>query len=602
MSMRKKVAADENLIKQTLHLYWQELRKHKPMLIAGLVLLPFAIFFSHYANSWIIAQVINDLTTKTIAQSDLWSHFAPWIAAYIGSYLLGELILWRIGLIVIWRLESKMVYGLNRRSFEALSSQSLDFHSNRFGGSLVSQVNKFSNAYVILSSMATFSLIPLLSSFVFTFAILGPQLPLFTLGLALLSALFMTIAALSFRPIRKLNAVEAESQTRLSGQLADSITNIMAVKSHGSESFEQGRYDELNKTSYKASVAVMRSIMRRDIAFGAVITVISSFALITLIGGQGWFGVPLGTLILATTFSGQVLGQLWGFNNILRSTSRAFGDAQEMTKNLGAAHSVTDVATAPALKATNGALRFQDVTFRHGDSKSDEPALFEDFNLAIKPGEHIGLVGQSGSGKTTLTRLLLRFADIESGAITIDGQNIAEVSQQSLRSSIAYVPQEPLLFHRSLIDNIRYGKPDASDKEVEKAAKQANALEFIKKLPDGFDTMVGERGIKLSGGQRQRIAIARAILRDAPILLLDEATSALDSESEALIQDALTKLMKGRTSIVIAHRLSTIAALDKIVVLKEGAIVEQGSHKQLLESKGAYAKLWNHQSGGFIES
>jgi ATP-binding cassette subfamily B protein len=211
------------------------------------------------------------------------------------------------------------------------------------------------------------------------------------------------------------------------------------------------------------------------------------------------------------------------------------------------------------------------------------------------------VVGHSGSGKTTLTRLLLRFSDIESGAIMIDGQDIGNVTQKSLRESIAYVPQEPMLFHRSLRENIAYGKPNATMKEITAAAEKANALEFIKKLPDGFETTVGERGVKLSGGQRQRIAIARAILKDAPILVLDEATSALDSDSEKLIQDALSKLMKGRTSIVVAHRLSTIAKLDRIIVLEDGQIAEQGSHDELLKQKGTYAKLWAHQSGGFIE-
>jgi ATP-binding cassette subfamily B protein len=221
--------------------------------------------------------------------------------------------------------------------------------------------------------------------------------------------------------------------------------------------------------------------------------------------------------------------------------------------------------------------------------------------LHIKPGERIGLAGHSGGGKTTLTKLILRFADVTKGAIAIDGQNIADVSQDSLRSAIAYVPQEPYLFHRSLRENIAYARPDATDDEVMLAVKRANAYEFIKNLPDGLDTIVGERGVKLSGGQRQRIAIARAILKDAPILILDEATSALDSESEKLIQNALTKLMKGRTSIVVAHRLSTIAQLDRIIVLENGSIAEQGSHSELLQHKGIYATLWAHQSGGFIE-
>ena len=240
------------------------------------------------------------------------------------------------------------------------------------------------------------------------------------------------------------------------------------------------------------------------------------------------------------------------------------------------------------------------VTFTHDEGQGD--TLFHDFSLNIKPGEKIGLVGASGSGKTTLTKLLLRFADIDSGKITIDGQDISEVTQASLRAKIAYVPQEPLLFHRSVRENIAYGRPDATDAEIEEAAKKAGAYDFIVGLKDGFDTMVGERGIKLSGGQRQRVAIARAILKDAPILVLDEATSALDSESEALIQKSLETLMENRTSIVIAHRLSTIAKLDRIIVLKNGKIVEDGSHDELINKKrGVYAKLWARQSGGFIE-
>ena len=228
--------------------------------------------------------------------------------------------------------------------------------------------------------------------------------------------------------------------------------------------------------------------------------------------------------------------------------------------------------------------------------------IFEDFSLHINPGERIGLVGSSGSGKTTLTKLLLRFADVSAGDITIDNQSISNITQSSLRDSVAYVPQETTLFHRSIAENIAYGKEDATIEQIKKAAKLANAHEFIMSMPEGYDTPAGERGVKLSGGQRQRIAIARAILKDAPILVMDEATSALDSESETLIQEAMQELMKGRTTLVIAHRLSTIAALDRIVVLKNGKIVEQGTHEKLLKNSGEYSKLWNKQSGAFVES
>ena len=294
----------------------------------------------------------------------------------------------------------------------------------------------------------------------------------------------------------------------------------------------------------------------------------------------------------------QIVGELWNVNNIFKGINRVFGDAYEMTEILDMKDAVVDLPGAKPLTINRGEINFEGVSFKHHDAKE---SIFENFNLDIKPGERIGLVGISGSGKTTLTKLLLRFADVQDGQITIDGQDIKNIQQVSLREAIAYVPQETSLFHRSIAENIAYAKPDATQKEIERAAKLANAHEFIKSLPDGYDTLVGERGIKLSGGQRQRIAIARAILKDAPILVLDEATSALDSESEALIQDALVKLMKGRTSIVVAHRLSTIASLDRIIVLENGKIVEQGSHAELLKKQGEYNKLWSRQSGAFLD-
>ena len=589
-----------NYPKQSLQLYWQEVRRHKRLFIPLVISLPAALFFNNYASAWIISQVINKLTSQTFSADELWPTFGPWVLAFISVVVIGELILWRLSMFLIWKLETRVVYALNRTSFDTLASQSMDFHNNRFGGSLVSQVNKFSSAYVRLMDIFIFNILPLISAFVFTFTILGPQMPLFTLGLAVLAAIFMLIATFSFRSIRHLNVIETETQNKLSGQLADSITNIMAIKSHGSEKYEKGRYGTLNKQAQRASLNVMNSIMKRDISFSAVIVVMSSLSFIFLVGGQAWFGIQIGTLVLALTYSGNVLSQLWNFNTILRGTNRAFGDAQEMTKVLGESRSVADLTDAPDLEIEKGGITFIDVRFHHADAPMDDP-LFNNFNLHISPGERVGLVGQSGSGKTTLTKLLLRFADINSGSIAIDGQDISQITQHSLRTAIAYVPQEPMLFHRSLRDNIAYGKPDASDREIRRAAKQANALEFIEKLPNGLDTTVGERGVKLSGGQRQRIAIARAILKDAPLLVLDEATSALDSESEKLIQNALETLMKGRTSIVIAHRLSTIAKLDRIVVLNHGAVEEQGTHDELLTQKGTYSSLWSHQSGGFIE-
>ncbi len=272
-----------------------------------------------------------------------------------------------------------------------------------------------------------------------------------------------------------------------------------------------------------------------------------------------------------------------------------------MTELLEQPPDIQDPLNPKAVLLTKGEVRFNNTSFHYEDSAASQEILFENFNLHVKPGEKIGLVGPSGGGKTTITRLVLRFLDIQEGSITVDGHDIRTIRQQDLRRAIGYVAQEPLLFHRSIKENIAYGNPRANDNDIVAVAKKSFAHEFIKKLPDGYDTLVGERGVKLSGGQRQRIAIARAMLKNAPILVLDEATSALDSESERAIQQALWELMKDKTAIVIAHRLSTIQKMDRIVVLDDGQIVEEGKHQDLLKYNGLYAKLWQHQSGGFLE-
>jgi ATP-binding cassette subfamily B protein len=289
--------------------------------------------------------------------------------------------------------------------------------------------------------------------------------------------------------------------------------------------------------------------------------------------------------------------KLWNAGKNIRAVYESISDANEMTALLIQPRSIVDKEGAGALDVKNGEIVFENMSFKYGQRE-----IMKDFNLSIKAGERVAFVGPSGGGKSTILKLLFRFYDLSGGKITIDGQNIAEVTQDSLRQSLSLVPQDPILFHRPLIENIRYARQDATDEEVIRASKLAHAHEFIEKSQHGYQTMVGERGIKLSGGERQRIAIARAILKDAPILILDEATSSLDSESEMLIQDALNTLMKGRTTIVVAHRLSTIMAMDRIVVIKDGTIVEEGKHDELLKAEqGMYQKLWEIQAGGFVK-
>lgn len=597
MARKKKESVEIGL---TLRLFWGTIRNHKKYFIPAMILQPLAIFSTGYAGLYIISLVVNRLTTENIPADQLFTTFLPYIIVFVAIVGVGELILWRLVMFLQWTMNDKVIYELNRKVFDTLAEQSMEFHTNRFGGSLVSQSNKFTGAFARLADLYLFNIAPMIYSFVFTFVILAPILPWFALALAAFAVIFMSIAWLSFRSIRELNVVEAETHNKVSGQIADSITNIMAVKSFSREKHEKKRFEKFASDAREAGFKIRTAVIIRDFWFGLIITCIMTAAFVTLIFGNVWFGVAIGTLMLAVSYSMQILGNLWGFNGMLRQLNRIFGDAREMSLILNTRQTVADATDAKKLKASAGKIALNDVTFRHADAKKDD-TIFKHFNLVINSGERVGLVGHSGSGKTTLTKLILRFADIQEGEVLIDGQSISAVTQESLREAVAYVPQEPMLFHRSLRENIMYGKPDATEEEVVQAARRANALEFIEKLPERFDTLVGERGVKLSGGQRQRIAIARAILKDAPVLILDEATSALDSESEKLIQEALAELMKGRTSIVIAHRLSTISKLDRIIVMENGKIIEDGNHETLLEAKGQYARLWAHQSGGFIE-
>ncbi len=310
--------------------------------------------------------------------------------------------------------------------------------------------------------------------------------------------------------------------------------------------------------------------------------------------------ITIGVIILMQMYLFQIFRIVWNMGRQMTAMVNAFADAKEIVDIFETDVDVQDITKPEVCRIKEGKIDIQNINFSYHKDQGGKN-LFRDFSLSVKSGERIGLVGHSGSGKTTITKLLLRFMDVDSGDILIDGQNISKIKQDDLRSNISYVPQDPILFHRSIKENIAYGNSDATDVEIVEAAKSANAHEFISELPNGYDTVVGERGAKLSGGERQRVAIARAILKDAPILILDEATSALDSISERHIQEAFSRLMHGRTTLAIAHRLSTIQKMDRIVVFDKGKIVEQGTHTDLTNKGSLYAELWKEQSSGFIE-
>ena len=582
--------------KEIFRLFWKTSVPYKHRRNLAIFFAMLTLVVTIFVGPLIIAQLLSIIQHNQLHDAkNLWTL----IALYGVSELWSSVIGWRLVLYLVWTFETAMQRDLYAQCFSKLTNQTLFFHSNKFGGSLVSQTNKLIGAVESFWDTIIWSVLPLVVSLVGSIIILSTLLWQYALFLLIFSIVFSIVVYYGSKPMAKLTKKEAKASNKLNGQLADVISNVLAVKSSGAEATEQKFFTKTVNSWRNSSLDVMRGFLKVSTIYSSINMVIKIGAIAFAVYAAQNDLVSVASVYLIITYTGSVAHELWNMNGIMRNYNRIIGNANDMVEILQTPTTLIDKSSSK-LEVTNGEISMDKITFTHDEGQGD--TLFHDFSLDIKPGEKIGLVGASGSGKTTLTKLLLRFADIDSGKITIDGQDISEVTQASLRAKIAYVPQEPLLFHRSVRENIAYGRPDATDTEIEEAAKKAGAYDFIVGLKDGFDTMVGERGTKLSGGQRQRVAIARAILKDAPILVLDEATSALDSESEALIQKSLETLMENRTSIVIAHRLSTIAKLDRIIVLKNGKIVEDGSHDELINKKrGVYAKLWARQSGGFIE-
>ncbi len=583
---------------RTLHYFWGVTRSQLPLFCADVAVTLGYVFFLTFASPLIVGAIVDLVGEGGIRAEDVLPVFGPYIAALVAVNVAGQ-VCSKLQDYTCAKLEIRAGYELGRMAFDTLSNQSMTFHTNRFGGSLVSQTQKFISAYSLLMDNFTYSALPTASTAVLTLAMLAPLVPVYVGLLAVVLAVYVFIVFKLYRKILPINAAASAAQNRLSGELSDSITNILAVKTSGREAYEQGLFEQANREVVAADSRRMRRTVKTGAVTSSLIVAMMGLVAVFIAGGNAWFGISAGTLVMMFTYTNTLTNRFNMLSQMFQQINRAFGEAHDLTLALDEPQLVADDEDAGELSVPAGAIDFRDVSFRYADAR-DSDAVFSHFTLSIPAGQRVGLVGRSGSGKTTLTTLLLRLADLTHGRIEIDGQDIAHVTQTSLRRHIAYVPQEPLLFHRTVRENIAYGRPDATEEEIVEAARQANALEFIERLPDGFDTVTGERGVKLSGGQRQRIAIARAILADAPILVLDEATSALDSESEKLIQDALENLMQGRTSLVIAHRLSTVASLDRIVVLADGAIVEDGTHAELVDAGGEYARLWSRQSGSFL--
>jgi ATP-binding cassette subfamily B protein len=578
--------------------YWRHACAYPKYILGVLCSIPLTVLVNNYLPALVVANVLGTLSKGKFDGTSVWHNFGPELLAYITLLLLG-IATWRIVDFFMWRLEQNVQQDIAEEVFSHMLSRSADFHANNFSGSLVSHTNKLLGGYVRSADTTIFQVYPMVSGIIITAIILWPRAPFFVLGLLAFASLYIAAALSVSRPVRALSAKYAAAESAQTGVLADVISNIMAVKSFASSSYEKQRFHKATRKTKHRLVRFARIHQRQMILLGFFNRILSGFALAAAVIAVMVMDADIATVFLILSYTMIAADQLFRFgNDTLRSYNRAFGDASAMVTTLAQEIEIKDPVNPKACTITHGTITFDNITFTHNGA---DDAIFNNLNVMIANGEKVGLVGSSGSGKSTLLRLLMRFSDLQNGRILIDGQNIAHITQDALHTTIAYVPQEPLLFHRSIQENIGYGKPSASFDDIQQAARLAHADEFIAQLPNGYDTLVGERGVKLSGGQRQRVAIARAMLKDAPILVLDEATSALDSESEVLIQDALWKLMESRTAIVIAHRLSTIQKMDRIIVLDNGRIVEEGSHAQLLARGGTYARLWAHQSGGFID-
>ena len=479
--------------------------------------------------------------------------------------------------------------------------QSLSFYQDEFAGRVSAKVMQ--TALAVRDTVLTIAdmLVYVVVYFVTSGLVLASLDSWFLVPFFVWIVLFITILRLLIPRLSKTAQRQADARSLMTGRITDAYSNIATVKlfSHGAR---EAGYAKRSMEEFMVTVhAQMRLATSLDSLtyINNVVLILSTAIIGVLLWQQGLVGV--GAIATSTAMALRVHGlSRW----IMWESARLFeniGTVNDGMNTLTKPQTILDKPNCPPLKVTRGEIKFNDLSFAYDPAKP----LLSHFNLTIKPGEKVGLIGRSGAGKSTIVNLLLRFYEAQQGSITIDGQNIMDVQQESLRSQIGLVTQDTSLLHRSVRDNIVYGRPSATEQEMFDAAARAEAADFIPFLSDaqgrkGYDAHVGERGVKLSGGQRQRIAIARVMLKDAPILLLDEATSALDSEVEAAIQESLDKMMENKTVIAIAHRLSTIAAMDRLIVLDHGQIVEQGTHVELLAQNGLYAKLWQHQSGGFL--
>jgi ATP-binding cassette subfamily B protein len=513
-------------------------------------------------------------------------------------FILGiiRLVIARTGSFCNSYFQANTIASLRKQSFSYLINHSRSFFSNNFTGSLTQKINKYARAFERIMDMIVDFGIPLIIRFFGTILAIYTLAPKYAWILSIFGFVFLVTAFIYTRFKLKYDIISALADSKTTGVLSDSISNHSSIQFFSGQEYENIRVGEVIDNQKRATLK--NWYLWGGLSFvQSFYTVLIEFIIFWVAIGDwrsGIIGVPV--IILIQTYLTRLTQSLWTFNSIIRTFYDGFSDAQEMALIMEIPFDVKD-EVKHKLKKINGEVVFENVTYIYDKNNTK---VFDNFSLTIPAGQKIALVGTSGAGKSTFVNLLMRLFNLTSGRILIDGVDIASITQNNLRENIGFVPQDPSLFHRTLMDNIRYGRRGATDEEVKRASALANCDKFIDRLPLGYDTYVGERGVKLSGGERQRVAIARAILKDAPILVLDEATSALDSESEMLIQEALHNLIKDKTTIVIAHRLSTVRAMDRIIVIEEGKIIEDDNHDELVNKEGGiYKRLWDIQSGGF---